>query len=107
MKNKPIKAIELVIFEARPEFNQQEVKSSLELVNSILTSYKGFISRRLARNEDGQWMDLVLWESMEDAKAAADDIMKQKIAQEAFSVIDEQTMEFYHFAPHKLTIIPA
>lgn len=44
-------------------------------------------------------MDLVFWESMEDAQAAAEEIMKLEAAQTAFRVIDEQTMEFHHFKP--------
>jgi heme-degrading monooxygenase HmoA len=99
MNNSKTNAIELVIFKTKPEFDQKDVKASLESLTAIVSNYKGFISRQLAKNEEGKWMDLVFWESMEDAKAAADEIMKLESAQKAFSVIDEQTMEFYHFDP--------
>ena len=99
MENSTKNAIEVVIFKTKPEFDQQQEKASLDSLNSIVGARKGFISRQLARSEDGKWMDLIFWESMEDAKAAADDIMKLESAQKAFSVIDEQTMDFYHFDP--------
>ncbi|MCH8487325.1 MAG: hypothetical protein LAT75_10715 [Candidatus Cyclonatronum sp.] len=99
MKNNTAMAIELVTFNTKPEFDQREVKASLESLNAIVSTYKGFISRQLARNEDGKWMDLVFWESMEDAHAAAEAIMKLEAAQMAFRVIDEQTMSFHHFKP--------
>lgn len=99
MENRKINAIELVIFKTKPEFDPTHVKASLESLSDIVSTYKGFISRQLAKNDEGKWMDLIFWESMEDAKAAADDIMKLEAAQKAFSMIDEQKMELYHFNP--------
>lgn len=36
---------------------------------------------------------------MDDAKFAADDIIKQKEAAKAFEVIDEKEMEVFYFEP--------
>jgi len=34
------------------------------------------IGSALAQNKEGKWMDLVFWESMEDAQVAAEEVMK-------------------------------
>lgn len=99
MDTQNIKAIELVIFKAKPGFSLDKVKTSLLSLNPILESYKGFISRKLALSKENQWMDLVYWESMEDATFAADDVMKNENAIKAFEVIDKQEMSFFHFDP--------
>lgn len=100
MKNRNnAKAIELVIFKPKPGLSKQEVKSSMVPLTKILTSHKGFVSRTLAATENNLWMDLVLWETMADAKTAAKNIMKQEEALQAFQVIDENEMKMYHFEP--------
>lgn len=73
-------------------------------LNSILKSYDGFISRQLAVGEKNQWMDLVFWENMENATFAAEDVLKDEMAQKAFQVIDESEMNFFHFEPVSQTV---
>ena len=40
------------------------------LVDPILEDYSGFVARHLARNDDGSWVEVVYWETLEDAEAA-------------------------------------
>lgn len=89
--------IELVIFKAKPTCTTEEVLKSMQSLNPILKEYNGFIKRSLALSEDSFWTDIVYWDSMEDAKRAAKDIMQNEAALKAFSVIDEKQMQFYHF----------
>lgn len=103
MNPKKAKAIELVLFKPKPGVSAGEVKTSLTSLSSILKSYDGFVSRQLAAGKDEQWMDLVFWESMEDAKFAAEDVLKNEEAIKAFGVIDEKEMSFFHFEPVSLT----
>lgn len=93
------RAIELVIFRSKTDYSKEEVRMSLESLNPVLATYKGFLKRQLALNENDHWMDLVFWETMEDARFAADNIMKQEQAIKAFDVIDEKEMQFFHFTP--------
>lgn len=99
MNTKNAKAIEWVIFKPNPKITVEEVRESLESLNPILKSYKGFLGRQLASGNDGQWMDLVFWETIGDAKFAADNILKNEKAGKAFGVIDETEMQFFHFEP--------
>lgn len=97
MKNEQNRAIEVVIFRAKTQYTDEQVTEALELVNPVLQDFSGFISRQLSKSEDGQWMDLVHWESLALAQQAATKIMQQEIAGEAFKVIEESSMQLYHF----------
>lgn len=103
MNFKNVKAIELVLFKPKPGVSADEVKTSLTSLNSVLKSYDGFVSRQLAAGKDERWMDLVFWESIDDAKFAAEDVLKKEEAIKAFGVIDEREMNFFHFEPVSLT----
>lgn len=89
--------MELVIFKAKPTYTTEETLKAMESLNAVIKQYKGFIKRSFALSEDGLWMDIVYWQSMEEAKQAAKDIMQNEVALKAFSVIDEKQMQFYHF----------
>ncbi len=97
MKNEQSRAIEVVIFRAKTQYTDEQVTEALELINPVLQDFPGFISRQLSKSEDGQWMDLVRWESLALAQQAATKIMQQEVAGEAFKVIEESSMQLYHF----------
>lgn len=93
--NKP--AIEMIIFKAKSTYTTEEVLKVMQSLNPVLKQYSGFIKRNFALSEDDFWTDIVYWESMQDAKHAAKDIMQNEVALKAFAVIDEKQMQFYHF----------
>jgi heme-degrading monooxygenase HmoA len=61
-------AIEVVLFKTKPQFTDEQVSQMLTSLNPILEHLPGFISRQLSKDESGQWLDLVYWKSMEQAK---------------------------------------
>ena len=65
--------------------------------NEVLSKKKGFISWKVLADAD-TWVDLVIWETMEDAiNAESDDGVPNPIAQEFYSFIahDTLTMQAY------------
>lgn len=94
-----VKAIEVVIFKTKVDISEDKAKEILMSLNPILSSYQGFIKRQLSKNDDGIWHDLVHWESMEAAKNASNEIMKTEKAMSVFSIIEQETMQFFHFTP--------
>jgi len=92
------KAIELVIFKFKSGIDDQKALEVFTALNEILKTYIGFVSRQFAKATDDTWMDMVYWESIEHAKTAADDIMKNPKAVELFGYMDETKMNFYHFS---------
>ncbi len=91
-----VDVLELVLFKTKPEYTKKEVIEAGKKVNAILESFDGFVSRKLAFTEDGEWMDLVYWTDLKKAESASKAILDNKIAQEYFKMIDKKTMQFMH-----------
>ena len=91
--------IEVVIFNTKPGYTQEEARAALESLNDCVLKFEGFIERKLAINEKGQWIDIVYWQSREHALAAAEGIMTDPNALKAFEVIEEEKMQMLHFTP--------
>lgn len=64
--------IELVNLRIRPEVGEADFLTAAEAANGFLKTCPGFVRRRLARHEDGSWIDCVEWASMDAALKAAD-----------------------------------
>lgn len=92
------KAIELVIFKFKTGVDDQKALEVFAALNEILNTYQGFVNRQFAKAIDDTWMDMVYWESMEHAKTAAENIMKDPKALVLFGYMDETKMSFYHFS---------
>ena len=67
----------------------------------VLAGYDGFVDARLAEYEDGTWIDVVQWRSLEEAKAAADTVLEHEAARDWGQHIDE-VRDFRHAALHHL-----
>lgn len=96
---KHVNAIEMVLFKPIDGVDNNKVITSMLSLNSIVSKFKGFVSRHFAKNENGQWLDIVYWETMEDAKHASQQIMKNKEAMNVFSIINQSETIFCHFTP--------
>ncbi len=92
-------AIEVVIFKTKPGISQEQARKALESLNDHVKKFDGFMGRKISVDENGHWMDLVYWESKSVALKASEEIMKVPAAIQAFEVIDESTMQLFHFDP--------
>ena len=90
--------IEMVLFNVKEGIEIELAQKELSKVNDFLTEQDGFISRKLSLSDDGQFLDIVFWEDMNTAMAAANKIMQSPDAMKSFSIIDQKTMLFKHFA---------
>jgi len=89
--------VEVVIWKTKSNFTEEETLYKAKAVNKFVENQKGFISRNLSKNEQGEWLDLVYWNSIEDAQAAAKLAQSSEICQPFFDTIDMSSMKFYHF----------
>lgn len=92
-------AIEAVIFKTVQHIPTDEAQKTLLSMTSILEQFEGYQRRHLSRAEDGTWLDLVYWATMDDAQRAAQAVMQMPEAMAAFSVIDQSTLQFLHLVP--------
>ena len=87
--------LEIVTFRLKPGTEAGFVAN-----NGIMTDWvarqPGFLSRQLGRREDGTWVDIVRWQSMEQARAAADRIMAEIGGSDAVQAIDLASVDMSH-----------
>lgn len=87
---------EVVLFKANTGVSREDVIAAVAKTQPIIEGFDGFIARQLLEGEDGQWMDLVQWQSVAQAKAAAAQAQENPDLAEAFAVIDFSTMQMLH-----------
>jgi len=93
--------IELVLFKVKEGISEQQLLSTSDEINKgFLSLQKGFLSRKLAKNEDN-WTDIVLWETMEDALNAMKAAEHSSVSMPFFQCIEESSCELQHFTVAK------
>jgi len=65
-------------------------------VQPVIEKMEGNISRHFGRTEEGEWVDTVMWDSMDSAKKAAETIMGVPEFKPFGSLIDGQTVQMRH-----------
>lgn len=89
--------IELVLFRLLENSTDEEVVEVSDKINPVLQKMPGFISRNLAKTDDGQWADIVYWDSMVNAQKAAKNILEHSECEQYFGMIDQSTSRMQHF----------
>ena len=90
--------VEVVFYTARPGVSDEQILAVSEALQRDVARCPGYIGRRLLKNEDGQWLDLVDWASLDAALAAADVIMERPAAREFMALVEPDTIRIMHFA---------
>lgn len=63
--------IETVSFKLNEGITDEQFLATTKPVIKFLQAQPGFVARQLSSDGEGQWLDHVEWESMEQAQAAA------------------------------------
>ena len=90
-------ALEIVTFRLKPGSEPGFIAGN-GLLGDWLARPPGFLSRCLARQDDGVWVDLVRWQSREQALAAAGRIMAEIGDCDAMRAIDPASVDMKHLA---------
>ncbi len=96
-KQEEAKVVEVALFRAKPQYAKEDVIRAAKAINPVLENIAGFISRKLSVTEDGQWVDVLYWSSLKQAKNALQLVVKNKICQDFFKMTDDTTSELLHF----------
>lgn len=62
--------IELVRFRLQPDKTREQWLSANEAITAWVQEQPGFRFRSLSESDDGEWIDMVYWESREAAETA-------------------------------------
>ncbi len=91
------KIVEIAQFKLVAGVDEQGFLKEAEAVQSdFLEKQKGYIDRELLKGGDGQWIDIVHWRSMEEAKRAAEAIMKDPACLGFLQKIDPASVKMMH-----------
>lgn len=94
MKN----ALEIVIYKTKSGINDADfIKTTSEMEEHFAKKQKGFIKRTFAKSENGDWVDVIYWETMDDAMKASEAAMKSSVCAPMFGVLDEASVKMHHF----------
>lgn len=83
---------EMVSFKTKSDVSDMEVLMAAARSQQVIQHYAGFKRRQLLRMED-HWLDLVIWESLGEAQAAASQAMKNPECLAFFNLIDEHSID--------------
>ncbi len=93
--NMPV--VELVLFRTKAGVSEQSMNEAAQTVQTWLAEQPGYIRRELLMTNEGQWGDLVYWNSFEEAMAAGAKFMTLPEAAVFGSVMEETTIQMFHF----------
>jgi heme-degrading monooxygenase HmoA len=95
--------VEVVLMRAKPHVTKTQVLEAAVGAKNDMDALPGLISRELLYNdEDGQWVDVVYWESMEHAKQAIEIANQKPNILRLFSLLDDSSVQLMHLHPIKL-----
>lgn len=89
--------LEVVLFNPKSGYGDDDVLKSVEITQPMIENLDGLISRKVLKDKDGRWMDLIYWRSREDAERAAEMVMQMPGFMNAMDIIDQSTMQMLHF----------
>jgi hypothetical protein len=94
------KVLELVVFKLNEGVSRDQFLATNDTVSSWIRQQPGFISRELSYDAvGGRWIDILWWDSMENAGAAAERAMTSESCTPMFALIDMESTLMLHAEP--------
>lgn len=91
------KVLELVVFELRDGVTREQFLGTVDGLSEWVKAQPGFISRELAHDPTGdRWIDVVWWQTMQDALAAAQAAVSSESCAPMFALIDTAATQMLH-----------
>ena len=88
--------VEVVLSRVKPGVTDQEVLEAADAIMDDVRSAGGFLRRELLKAGEGEWIDVIHWQSMEDAHRAAAMVMARPAAARLQGIIDGASVRMYH-----------
>ena len=94
------RVLELVVYKLNEGVSREQFLGTNEAVSTWITKQLGFISRDLVHDTEGdRWVDVIWWETMEQAHAAGEKSMTSESCQPMFALIDMESALMLHGVP--------
>lgn len=88
--------IDVVLFKTLPGVTDAQNLNVAEMLQPIIQAQKGYIKLELFKSDDGQWVEIVYWESSEAARAGNENVMASPEMSATFEVLDPENTEVLH-----------
>lgn len=88
--------VEIVRFQLNEGVSEDAFVKAAEASNAFATKQAGFISRSLSKTEDGEWVDHIVWASMDDAAAAGKAFPGDPTTQDLMAAIKPGSVDMQH-----------
>jgi hypothetical protein len=99
----PLDAVEVTTFRLNGCTCARFVEANAE-VDDWLRRQPGFRSRRIAERENGEIVDVLIWESVAAGEAAAARLMKELVNSEVHSLIDQSSVSWSVLPVRRLAV---
>jgi len=97
MESEAGKVLELVVFKLRGEASSEQLLGTVDAVSAWIGEQPGFVSRELAYDAAvDRWVDVVWWETLDHAHAAAERAATSESCAPMFGLIDMDSMLMVH-----------
>ena len=102
------RAVELVVYKLNAGVSREQFLATNGAVSTWISKQPGFISRDLVYETEGdRWVDVVWWETMEQAHAASEASLASESCQPMFAQIEMDSALMLHGVPAIKTVTPA
>lgn len=91
------KVYEIVRYMAKEGIEDNQLIEASKKLHGILEGLPGLISRKLSKSEAGEWIDIVLWDSIDDAVKTAEIVNTSPIAGDFMILVEESSITFTHY----------
>lgn len=91
--------VEIVLFKLNVDTNETAFLAAAEAVTPALRAMSGFIDRTLLKTENGQWLDMMHWQSREAAANAAEIFPTLECAKPFGAMLDWNSVTMLHLDP--------
>jgi hypothetical protein len=89
--------VEIAMFKTKKGISREQLLGTVDAVSEWARRQRGFISRDLTYSaESDTWVDVIWWETLDDARAAAEAAMTSESCTPMFQAIDLEGTQMVH-----------
>ena len=94
------KVLELVVYQLHKGVSREQFLGTNDAVSSWIRQQPGFLSRELVHDAEGdRWVDVIWWETLEQAQAASERSMTSESCSPMFALINMDSALMLHGIP--------
>lgn len=95
--------VEFVFFKAQPNVSDSAVMEKAHKIQQLAAQTGTTFELELLKSEEGEWVEIVRWNSKEEAQRVEQAVMNMPEAQQAMSVMDESSIRMVFLHPVEAT----